>query len=437
MQPIPVLLQSTSYTTSSSTNSATVTFNNPTTAGSSVIMAYVRQNDASDNPTIPDGFEITSFSGAVTNTQLPDVYVYLYYNYGVVLSGTTSITFTDIDTGYPLTIIAMEFANFPPGFTYPALSGSGGFDSQAVGNGTQLDSTLTGFTNWQGQNLLIGLGINDGAQTMTPISNFTGTVNVAESGYGIAMCYFTQGFVNVPDAQLTMPVAANWVCFLQDFVVQNAINFAPGNTLEATSATSSVSLTLGNAPMAGDVLLASVYTNAATPVISGWTQIITKPLHTVGSVTQFYLQATGSETTVTATSTSATVMELHVYELTFASNPLVIDGTPQSVALTSPSITTDTPNVNGTYTSDMFFGSTGTASAVTGVNTGGAVPIVPLLVTPHLTDAAGFFNVPTSTDFDTVWTGGSLAASVLSALQAHPAIEDPNSGDLGETGIGS
>lgn len=127
------------------------------------------------------------------------------------------------------------------------------------------------------------------------------------------------------------------------------------------SATSSVSATYPGATTAGDLLIATVYgNNANAPAISGWTGTTEGINGSTAQVGLFYKIADGTETTITATETSATVMKIHLYEYSGNANPIALDVSPTGNGNASTNLTSfSTASINTTQSADLIFGTFG------------------------------------------------------------------------------
>lgn len=97
-----------------------------------------------------------------------------------------------------------------------------------------------------------------------------------------------------------------------------SISRLTGQDAKNVSTTTSVAIAYPGATTAGNLLIASVMANVAKANvdISGWNAIEGDLSSTAQTVAIYWKIADGTETTITATGTSATVMKLHIYEYT-------------------------------------------------------------------------------------------------------------------------
>jgi hypothetical protein len=139
-----------------------------------------------------------------------------------------------------------------------------------------------------------------------------------------------------------------------------AINRLTGQDAKGASTTTSVVVSYPGATTSGNLLLATAYANTANaPAISGWTAFTTGINSNTANMGVFYKIANGTETSITATGTSATVMKLHLYEYSGVANPISLD-----VGLTANGTTTGgtswaTPSITTTLAADLIFGVVG------------------------------------------------------------------------------
>lgn len=97
-----------------------------------------------------------------------------------------------------------------------------------------------------------------------------------------------------------------------------AISRLTGQDAKNISVTASVAVNYPGATTSGNLLIASVMANVAQALvdISGWNSIKGDLSSVAQTVAIFWKISNGTETTITATGTAATVMKLHIYEYT-------------------------------------------------------------------------------------------------------------------------
>lgn len=139
-----------------------------------------------------------------------------------------------------------------------------------------------------------------------------------------------------------------------------AISRLTGQDNKGASTTASVAVSYPGATTSGNLLIATAYNNnSSTPAISGWTGTTTGINSNTAHMGVFYKIADGTETSITATATSATIMRLHLYEYTGNANPASLD-----VALTANGTTTGgtswaTSSITTTDAADLIFATVG------------------------------------------------------------------------------
>jgi hypothetical protein len=442
-QTMPTLLQSKTVSASTTGSTVSIPLTNPVSTGSFIVIGFMSTDTSGNPPTFTDtlgnNFTPIQILGPETNSQIPNVYYGMYYTNNPTLAGTDTITANIAVSGYNYSFIVFEFSGMPPNVTRPSvISGNYLFDSTSAGNGTQLDSTTTGVSCLQGLNLLIGMAINDGAQTMTVANNYNDTINVTNGTYTLAMNWRAQNIISVIDSSFTIPTAANWVCTITDFNVLNTMNLVPGNTKAATSTTTSVSAIYGTPTTSGNLLLASVYSNAGTNAILGWTQLADQVVTGTQHVTQYYKISDGTETSITATSAGSTIMNLHIYEISNASNPLLTDGIVSNASAGS-TFSQNSPNSPSTNLLNLFFGSAGFSSNSTVISSGGTgqLQMFQTLSTPRLSDSLSFMSKLITGHWTIAVTASTNIGLLMSTVQAAPPKPDDTGGGIGSTGVGS
>jgi hypothetical protein len=130
-----------------------------------------------------------------------------------------------------------------------------------------------------------------------------------------------------------------------------AIARLSGQDAKGTSTTTSVSATYASTATSGNVLIATVYSNTTTGTqsITGWTLVQEKLATTARCISVFTKVSDGTETTITANATGASVMRIHIYEysgLTTTTNGVNTSdsGGASVTSLLSGSITTTNAN---------------------------------------------------------------------------------------------
>ncbi len=202
-----------------------------------------------------------------------------------------------------------------------------------------------------------------------------------------------------------------------------AISRLTGQDAKNISTTTSVVGTYPGATTSGNLLIASVMANVtkANVDISGWTATEGDLSSTAQTVGVYWKIADGSETTVTATGTAATVMKIHIYEYTGnAASPFDQSNTATSnvtsvTSLLSGSITT-------TQADELIFIATATAGNATSHSYDSSFNL-------RQTDAANIrlfdadrIVASTATYSSTAsWTTSVRAASVIASFKASTA----------------
>lgn len=204
-----------------------------------------------------------------------------------------------------------------------------------------------------------------------------------------------------------------------------AISRLSGQDAKAQANASSVTATYPGATTAGNLLVASAFSNLSsdTLAISGWTKAKTH-IRGANVVTLFYKLADGTETTVQVTTGAGTIIRLHIYEYTGNANPIVIDisndgedsGT--NTSWLSPSITT-------TYVDDLLFIAEATTAGVTGVSFDSSFNLRQVDVTTcRLFDGDRIVNATGTYSTTASWTTGSRNIGVIIAFKAAPIVGD-------------
>jgi hypothetical protein len=145
-----------------------------------------------------------------------------------------------------------------------------------------------------------------------------------------------------------------------------ASSIALVQSTNAAANSSSVTGTYGSATTAGNLLIATAYTNGtgSTLAISGWTA--GPNLSYSGGAQQlalFYKVASGSETTVALTGGN-TICRLHIAEFSGLANPVVTDGSNTNTASSSTTIATG--NITTALPTDLLITAAGTSTGESG-----------------------------------------------------------------------
>lgn len=197
-------------------------------------------------------------------------------------------------------------------------------------------------------------------------------------------------------------------------------NAVSGNTVSATYPGSTT---------AGDLLIAVAAFNsgASTTIsISGWTSLISIEQATgTDPAALFYKLATGSESTITATTTgSSTYSSISICEYTGNANPIVTDGTAN--ARTNNQINTTsyaTPTITTTNANDLILSIVITSAATTSPSWTTSSLFAPGPGTKWAIYFGQNIVSATQTSFsDTLsWTGNQGATALIAAFEAVPS----------------
>lgn len=441
---LPTLLQSKVVNVASNGASVDVTFDNPVQAGSLIFIVYAQfgAGDPTFFNVFDDAQNIYESIGNTTSTTTPNTFINLWYSITGIVGATTAsfaVHFSNFGfTGNGMTFIALEYTNFPAGFTWPTFSNPlKTFDVNNGGVGTTITTNTNGTTPLPGANIILGVAANTGNQTFTVTSPETDTIQTTNGTNQVVVSDLMQNVVAIQDFTATLPSSANWVSGLICLSINNPARLTKGNILKASSATSSVGVTLGIAPAVGDLLYASVYASAGTPTISGFTSLGTQTIHGTKSVTVLVKNASGSETTITAASAGATAMRLHVYDFFGIGNPYVIDGGP--VGNTSPDNTHTsflTSSITPVNTRILLIGSFASTGAVPLNNQGQTMSN--LQIDDLLLDVVDFPQIVLGTiTFQPTVTSNDYIGSIFMAFDSAPPIPDPLIGSLTTVNAGS
>lgn len=133
-----------------------------------------------------------------------------------------------------------------------------------------------------------------------------------------------------------------------------AIARVSGHDATGSSATSSLTVNYAATTTAGNLLVALVYANVAAGVtaISGWTLAVEKAISGGGTVCVLYKISTG-DASAACTSTSASVMQMHVYEFSGVPQAVVVDAAVTKTDTTATSATTAA--ITTTVAADLLF----------------------------------------------------------------------------------
>lgn len=202
-----------------------------------------------------------------------------------------------------------------------------------------------------------------------------------------------------------------------------AISRLTGQDATNNSGNGNVVATYPGATTAGNLLIATVFSNQAlgSNAISGWTSLVDG--HAYGGqydITILYKLADGSETTVTATSAGANHMVISIFEYTGNANPIQTDGTAAAQNTSSTVTSYTTPSITTTNANDLIFSvmsdGQGTSpswatSTTIGSNTADTFS--------HIFSGQNIVSSTQSGFSDTgSWTGASTAGSLIGAFQA-------------------
>lgn len=207
-----------------------------------------------------------------------------------------------------------------------------------------------------------------------------------------------------------------------------AISRLSGQDAKNVSTTTSVAVAYPGATTVGNLLIASVMANVAKAVvdISGWNAIEGDMSSTAQTVAVYWKIADGTETTITATGTAATIMKLHIYEYTGN------DSSPLDVSATATSnVTSVNSLLSGSVTTSVTDGLIFIAGGVAGNSTAHAydssfnlrqvdAAAIRLFDGDLITTATGTYST-TGT-----WSGtAARAASVIVAFKASGGAPPP------------
>lgn len=129
-----------------------------------------------------------------------------------------------------------------------------------------------------------------------------------------------------------------------------AIARLTGQDATATSTTTSVAVAYPGACTSGNLLIACVGARGSTahPTITSWTEAVFKTGNSnIGSTTIFYKVSDGTETTVTASRSGSTTMELAIFEYS-------------GCATSTPFDTSASADIGGTAATTLAIGPTAT-----------------------------------------------------------------------------
>lgn len=202
-----------------------------------------------------------------------------------------------------------------------------------------------------------------------------------------------------------------------------AISRVTGQDAKNVSTTTSVAVAYPGATTSGNLLIASVYANQtnANTNISGWNAIEGILSGTAQTIAIYWKISDGTETTITATATSATIMKLHIYEYTGN------DATPADQSTTSTSGTTSvttlaTGTINTTQADELIFVALGTAGNTTthAFNNSFSkrqsdAASIRLVDADLIVSATGAYNTTAT------WSGSVRGATVIASFKATTA----------------
>lgn len=206
-----------------------------------------------------------------------------------------------------------------------------------------------------------------------------------------------------------------------------AISRLAGQTATGTGTSGTGTATYPGATTAGDLLIA-VLASSNSPALSGggtWTNLISRTFQGstyTGGI--WYKLATGSETTVTATSTQ--YINLTILEYTGNANPIVTDGTAAANSSGSTTTTATTPNITTTNANDLVFlaatmnsGATAFSWATSTLISGPTSPFCAFIGEYIVSTIQTNFNDTGS------WTGVTNVATLIGAFKAATSTTSP------------
>lgn len=148
-----------------------------------------------------------------------------------------------------------------------------------------------------------------------------------------------------------------------------AISRITSQDIRATASAATINGVYPATPMQDSLLIASVYSNVTvgSNAIAGWSTALDKQIgNATASVSLFYkIAKAGESTTVTATSATATVMKLHIYEYVGNATQNVLDQTNFTNGGASTLSTQSTNSITTTLANELLFAVNGVSAAVT------------------------------------------------------------------------
>lgn len=193
-----------------------------------------------------------------------------------------------------------------------------------------------------------------------------------------------------------------------------------------SSATTSVTATYPSTPTQGNTMLASVYENVTTGLvsISGWTKIVEGAFSgTAQSVSIWAKIAGASESTsiVASGATGATIMHLHIYEYAGLASTVTTDGTNSATSGVTNVASLLSGSVSTSNAYDLVFIANAVGGTTTGqsFNNGFSIRQVDssaarLMDADQIVTSTGNYSSTAS------WTGSLRAGSVIAAFKAAP-----------------
>lgn len=367
-------------------------------------------------------------------------------------TGTTTASIQFLTGNKPAQIIMQEWSGITAGYSLGS-STAGTYNvlaSDYTGDSSQMD---TGFhPTAQGNHLCFSCTVNSGAQASTELSaDFSTPVEVTDGTvtYTLGISEAFTGTAANLDSQLSIPSPAQWKAVMMDLeifpttsVVQNTSN---------TSVTTTVAKAFTSSTVVGNLVYASVYSNGSTPVLSGsggaWTLISDNNFDGTQHLTTYYRNASGTKPTITATDSSATVMELHLFEVSgVAISPVVFDNTPLVYATPSAVTTTGTQLLPRSQFDGVAFLSAASEGGDITTNTGYVTVNPPsgnIITTTYMrTVVVGLnqnlcFTMGLNITARALCTSANFMGLNVVMFDSNAFIADSTSGQLSATGAGS
>lgn len=186
----------------------------------------------------------------------------------------------------------------------------------------------------------------------------------------------------------------------------------------ATSIIASVAATFGSTPVAGNLLIAAVTTNIGTgsTAITGFSTATSVAVGVAGGLVIFYKVSAGNETTITATGTLATLMDLHIFEYSGIDNASPLDKV-ASTADGGAGVTSRASGTTATLTqaNELAFAAIATAGA-NGGNVSWSNSYVAETTTTDLQTADLITAATTATSSTATWNTSQRAAGAIATF---------------------